>query len=70
MCSKLSLENHVVQDFKMEAHCFPKIAETPAANPPTIPVTKINKYEFPSRGNSVAIFLDKVKSLALLNQNA
>ena len=49
-------------------HCFPKTPEIPAAIPPIIPVTKIKRETFPFKGNNIATFLAKIKSLALPSQ--
>ena len=49
---------------------MPKSPAIPAANPPTIPVTKMSKTAFPPSGNSTAIFSARIKSLALLNNHA
>lgn len=54
----------------MARHWLPKSPATPAANPPTIPVTKMSNMAFSPRYNSTAIFLARTKSLALLNNHA
>ena len=54
--------------FEIVLICLPKIPETPAAIPPITPATIRSKVEFPLSIKSVAIFLARTKSLALVSK--
>lgn len=58
----------VIYYLKSVLHCLPNKPEIPAANPPTTPVTRSNKVEFPLSFKSVAIFSANIKSLVLLSR--